>query len=89
MQYVNAECRSCRGTGVYSGMCEAKGEAVVCVTCSGTGCERIGYRPFVGRKRRRGIKTVRKSRGTLIAVGAGPHGEAVTYKEFLEGKLPS
>ena len=81
-------CGACDGTGVYSGMCERKGEAVVCLHCDGTGNDIICYVPFTGRKRRRGIKTVRRSRGTFIATGVGGTGKEVTYKEFLEGKLP-
>jgi len=36
-QVVLAECSSCHGTGLYSGMCEGPGVAVVCLTCDGLG----------------------------------------------------
>jgi len=85
---VKAVCTACGGTGVYSGMCEAKGTAVVCINCDGTGCEVIKYEPFVERKKRRGIKTVHQSRGRLIPTGVGPKEGSVTYKEFLSGKMP-
>lgn len=32
------ECKSCNGTGVFIGMAERDGAAVVCHTCKGTGC---------------------------------------------------
>jgi len=86
---VRAQCSSCNGTGVYSGFAEPKGTAVVCLTCNGTGCEKIRYTPFKGRKIRRGIQTVRRSSGTFIATGVGPRGGSVTYKEFLGGKMPT
>ena len=89
MESVKTECEACGGTGVYSGMCEAEGEAVVCLRCNGTGCDTLRYRPFVKRKNcRRGIKSVRRSRGTFIATGVGPTGGSVSYAEFKKGKMP-
>jgi hypothetical protein len=85
---VKAECESCGGTGVYCGFMESPGTAVVCLTCSGTGCERIRYRPFVRRRRRKNVKTVYVSVGKLIVCG-GPRGTPVPYKDFLKGKLPT
>jgi len=87
-QTVEAECSSCGGTGLYSGMCEGPGVAVICIDCEGTGCEKIKYTPFTGRKLRKDIKTVRASRGKFIATGVGPKGKKVTYSEFLAGKRP-
>lgn len=86
---VDAECAACRGTGLYSGMCEGKGVAVVCLGCDGTGCEKLSYKPFVRRRGRRDIKTVRLSQGTFLATGVGPTGESITYAEFAKGKRPS
>lgn len=88
MEEVKAECRDCDGTGVYQGFAEGKDEAVVCLQCDGTGCDIIRYKPFEKRRRKRGIKTVRNSRGTFIATGVGGTGDTVTYKEFLAGKMP-
>lgn len=88
MESVKAECSSCRGTGLYQGFCEAKGTAVVCLGCDGTGCATISYEPFVKRKGKKGIKEVFRSRGTFIATGVGGHGESVTYAEFQKGKMP-
>jgi hypothetical protein len=86
---VRAECSSCGATGVYSGFCEAKGEAVVCITCGGTGCEEIRYVPFDKRRNRRGIHTVRNSRGSFIATGVGGYGDSISYSDFKKGKFPT
>lgn len=53
-------CKSCDGTGLYSGMGEQKGAAVVCHNCEGTGCfdYKFEYEDFVVRKERRGTKRV-------------------------------
>lgn len=85
---VNAECADCNGTGVYQGMCESPGTAVVCLSCNGTGCYEMSYIPFERRKGRRGIEKVYRSRGAFIATGVGKTGEYVTYKEFQQGKMP-
>jgi hypothetical protein len=88
METVESECTACDGTGLYRGMCEPDGVAVVCLACDGTGCAIIKYRPFTKRKGRRGVKTVRQSGGRIIAAGAGPAGGSVTYEEFRKGKMP-
>ena len=85
---VEAECSDCGGTGVYCGFAEPKGTAVVCLGCDGTGCKKIFYKPFSGRRKKRGVQTVRLSGGRFIATGVGPSGGAITYQEFLDGKIP-
>ena len=88
METLKTECSSCRGTGLYSGMCEGDGVAVVCITCAGTGCETISYKPFERRRGKQGIHTVRRSRGSFISAGVGPVGNPITYQEFQAGKMP-
>lgn len=88
MAQIKAECRSCGGTGLYSGFAEPKGTAVVCVVCNGTGCKTIHYEPFEQRKDRQGIQGVQRSKGTFLGTGVGPEGKQITYKEFRDGKLP-
>lgn len=93
METVNAECTSCRATGLYRGFAEPEGVAVVCLNCDGTGCRKIStpatsYTPFTTRKRRDDVKTVKLSRGSLIVTGVGPAGSGITYEEFFAGKLP-
>ncbi len=85
--WITVECSSCGGTGLYSGMCEKKGEAVICCNCGGKGWEVKSGEKFNGRKHKKGIKTIRQSRGTLIVTGVGGHGKVMTYKEF-EDKYP-
>jgi hypothetical protein len=84
---VKVECEDCRGTGLYCGMCERKGEAVVCLLCRGQGWHEVRYRVFTGRKLLRGVKSIRQSRGGFIGARVGGHGEAMTYKQF-EQKFP-
>ena len=55
---VKSACESCGSTGLYSGMCEKSGQAVVCLDCDGTGCCVIEYKAFMGRQRRYDIKKV-------------------------------
>jgi len=88
MAEIKAVCDACGGTGIYCGMCEPKGTGVVCFRCDGTGCRKIKYTPFKKRTRRRGVQEVKRSRGTFIATGVGPTGGSVTYREFLDGKMP-
>lgn len=66
MNTINTECRECSGTGLYSGFMEGNGQAVICVRCSGTGCQTISYKPFAGRKRRNGIKEIRYGSGMIL-----------------------
>jgi len=88
-KFVQAECSSCNATGLYSGMCEAEGTAVVCLGCNGTGCETVSFTPFTKRRGRRDIKTVYRSGGRFIMTGTGPVGSSITYSEFTKGKMPS
>ena len=57
---VQAECGSCNGTGLYVGMGERSGAAVVCVTCEGTGERtiKVSYKDFTGRKKRENVRRV-------------------------------
>ena len=54
------ECKSCNGTGLYSGMGESPECAVVCHTCKGTGCHHFiyEYNDFTSRKNKPKIKHV-------------------------------
>lgn len=88
MPTIKVECDSCRGTGVYSGFAEPEGVAVVCLGCKGTGESSVTYREFTGRKRRRGIREVRRSGGSFIATGVGPRGESIPYEDFFAGRMP-
>ena len=81
-QYHMAECPACNASGVYQGFCEAKGEAVECLQCEGTGEIRVAIKPFMGRKRKRGIDFVSKSRGGFLATGVGAVGKREKYNDW-------
>jgi hypothetical protein len=70
-EVFDAECRSCGGTGLYVGMAERSGAAVVCHTCKGTARERIvlRFRPFTGRHSRPGVVRVYASNPGIV-IGA-------------------
>lgn len=54
------QCKTCKGTGLYIGMAEREGAAVVCRTCDGTGRHhvKIEYDDFEGRQPRADVKRV-------------------------------
>lgn len=86
-------CYSCCGSGLYRGLCEPQGCAVVCLTCKGHGgIENLSnfYKkvPFAGIVKRSDIQRVYRSGGRMIGFGAGPKGEYISYQDFLNGKLP-
>jgi len=60
---IEVECSNCKGTGLYVGMSERDGAAVVCHTCAGSGkvTFKREFPKFVGRKRRDNVKRVYKS----------------------------
>lgn len=97
---LDIQCKECKGTGVYIGMGERDGAAVVCHRCDGTGKYHYAfeYKDFGGRIKRRGVKRVYKSGyGYCLApkkikfqrVGEIDLAqEGVSYDEFWEGKHP-
>lgn len=88
IQRVETECSSCQGTGIYRGFAEPQGVGVLCLNCDGSGCRTMEYTPFTGLKKRNDVRTVQRSRGSLIFAGVGPTGSSITYEEFLRGKKP-
>lgn len=93
-------CNSCDGTGLYCGMAEKKGAAVVCNHCKGTGKVSIRqtFEKFKTRKKREGVKRVfETSGGYMLAADdvTTQEGETihfsrygVEYKEWLDGAKP-
>ena len=76
---VYAECPSCGGTGLYQGFAEEEGYPVICVTCKGTGCKEITYKPYAGRRPKR-VKGVRSNwTGSILSAGST---ETISYEEF-------
>jgi len=58
MQSIDVECSSCDGTGLYSGMAERDGLAVVCHRCDGSGKQTLKFIPFTGRRTATGVRRV-------------------------------
>jgi len=88
------ECKSCGGTGLYAGIDERDGAAVVCHNCKGTGRHhvKIEYDDFVGRK----PPTVTIERvyqvnpGIVIGIGKGKYKLSdfggITFEDWDSGK---
>lgn len=50
MATITEQCQTCAGTGLYTGLAEKLGAAVICKTCKGKGAISHTYIPFTGRK---------------------------------------
>ena len=82
MPEVKSACEACGATGLYSGMCEGPGRAVICLDCGGTGCREISYAEYRGRKRKSGVQIIQQSRGRFIAGPIGGGGKEMSYADF-------
>jgi hypothetical protein len=86
------QCDSCAGTGLYQGMCESPGTAVICLGCDGTGRQTLEYIQYVGRKRPSGMGRLDRLRirvqGRFIIGPIGGAGESMSYREFKE-RIPA
>jgi len=98
---IERECGSCKGTGLYVGMAERDGAAVVCHTCKGSGkvSHYQKHPKFKGRKKRDGVERVFH---TASGYGIVAHdvtvektGETLhfsrfgcTYEDWLKGAKP-
>ncbi len=94
---IDIECKSCGGTGLYVGMAERDGAAVICSTCNGTGKQELSYTPFTKRKERTDIVRVYSTGGGYVITPKDivvdgkdfPFSTAgCTYKEWLNGVTP-
>jgi len=91
------KCPACHGTGLYVGMEERSGAAVVCQECKGTGCFHFvhTYEEFVGRDYTEDIKRVfqtnpgfcigENERYKLEDFGGMPYLDWVDGKPFPKG----
>jgi len=86
------ECEACEGTGLYVGMAERDGAAVVCHRCAGHGSRilTVTYRDFEGRRQRNGVRRVyRTNPGICIGEGNGcqlTDFGGVPYQEWLDSE---
>ena len=83
------QCSECGGTGLYSGMGEKKGVAVICRNCAGTGKYHFTYSyiEFTERVIKKNIMHVYEfNPGLSIGKGTMANGEPVTYDDF--GGMP-
>jgi len=83
---LKTECKACSGTGLYVGFMEGKGQAVICVGCTGTGCREIEVKKYAGRKPRSGITKIRGGSGTILDDAS--NAKWYSYREF-ETKIPA
>ena len=77
------QCTACKGTGLYVGIGERDGAAVVCHQCKGTGRREMSveYEEFTGRKPRQDVKRVfRSGCGIVLHPIETPGG--VSYQEW-------
>lgn len=91
---IEVACVECGATGLYSGMGERDGAAVVCFRCKGTGAATVTYDDFEGRKPpRKAVRRVYQTNpGICIGEGNGHKLEdfgGVPYEDWKrDGSFP-
>ena len=85
---IDIECPGCKGTGLYSGLDEQDGAAVVCHTCRGTGRFTYIYTPFVKRKppKKPIVRVYQRNPGISIGECNGYHLDdfgGIPYEQWL------
>ena len=80
------KCKSCGGTGLYVGMAERGGAAVVCHTCKGTGCHhfRYEYEDFTERSKRPDVERVHIV-NLGLCIGGIPYDAWLRGENFIKG----
>jgi len=88
------KCKACNGTGLYIGLAERDGAAIVCHVCGGTGKHhvKIEYEDFIARLPHRKAEHVFQcnpgiciGRGTLEEYKLSDFG-GMSYQDWLNGK---
>ncbi len=89
----NERCSSCKGTGLYQGLGERDGFAVVCYDCKGTGCfhYKHEYEDFVKRELKPGVlHVIEVNPGICVGRGLGEKPfidfGGMPYEDWLKGK---
>ena len=84
---VKAECTSCGGTGLYVGMCEHDGAAVVCHACKGKGFIEEKIKVFSERKKHKfATRVFQTACGIGIGMGKTESGIILRLEDF--GGMP-
>jgi len=92
---IDEKCKTCEGTGLYVGIAERDGFAVVCHVCKGTGCHhfKYEYEDFEHRSMRPDVKQVLEINCGIVA-GVGKDKQytlssfgGMSYQDWLHGKL--
>lgn len=90
----DCQCESCKSTGLYVGIAEREGFAVVCYHCRGTGKKHaiIEYDDFNGKGKRENVTRVLQVNPGIVA-GVNPAKGAtlesfggMPYQDWLDGK---
>lgn len=87
---LEEQCSRCHGTGLYVGMAEKDGFAVVCYQCKGTGKYKFVhvYEEFTGRKDREGIETVIECNpGIVVGKKDGLDFGGIPYEQWKQHGL--
>jgi hypothetical protein len=82
---IDVECTACKGTGVYVGMGERNGAAVVCKHCDGIGKIHMTLTLFTSRHKRDNITRVHKINPGWTLTD-DPADGGIPYKDWLAGK---
>lgn len=82
-------CQSCDGTGLYVGMAERDGSAVVCYCCKGSGsyAYHFEYEPFESRRPApEGVTRVHVGRGYVLSPNH-PQCDGIPVAEYTPGMI--
>ncbi len=85
---IDQQCKSCEGTGLYIGMAERDGAAIVCHTCKGEGHHLFyhEYTEFQGLRLSLEIKHVYQTNpGITVGIPFEEFG-GMSYKDWQSGK---
>jgi len=85
MKSIKIECPDCKGTGLYTGMCERNGVAVQCKGCSGLGWTEYAYTEFIARQDRPDVVWV-LDRNPGICVSPELNIGGMSYSDWASGK---
>ena len=79
-------CEACQGTGLYAGMGERDGFAVVCRKCKGSGQMLIHYLPFRGREARPGtLRVIEFNPGVVVGGRDRERFGGILYEDWNKG----